>query len=143
MRPLGGYLKADAARTAALRNRFSPRAISGSSDSPGTAPMPLRENAAASPAELLAPFLELPGWGVVDLQYGNRAEDRAALKRLTGRDMLHEPSDDAMQDLDGWAAEIASVDVVVSIDNSVVHLAAGIAQTSPATAADRAGLALV
>jgi ADP-heptose:LPS heptosyltransferase len=31
-----------------------------------------------------------------------------------------------MQDLDGWAAEIASVDVVVSIDNSAVHLAAAL-----------------
>ncbi|HEX3064727.1 MAG TPA: glycosyltransferase family 9 protein, partial [Dongiaceae bacterium] len=65
-------------------------------------------------------------WGVVDLQYGNRAEDRAVLKRVTGRELLHEPGVDAMQDLDGWAAEIASVDVVVSIDNSAVHLAAAL-----------------
>jgi len=125
-RPLGGYLKADPARTAALRGPFlaaGHERLIGLSWHSANAAAGRRRSIAA---ELLAPFLNLAGWGVVDLQYGNRTEDRAVLKRLTGRDLLHEPAIDAMQDLDGWAAEIASVDVVVSIDNSAVHLAAAL-----------------
>lgn len=126
VRPLGGYLQADAKPTAELRSRFlaagHERLIGLSWHSANVAAGKRRSIA----AELLAPFLTLPGWGVVDLQYGDRAEDRAALNRAAGRDMLHEPAIDAMQDLDGWAAEIASVDVVVSIDNSAVHLAAAL-----------------
>ena len=126
VRPLGGYLKADAGRAGELRRRFlaagDQRLIGLSWHSTNPAAGKRRSIA----AELLAPFLKLPGWGVVDLQYGNRAEDRAALRRMSGRGMLHEPAIDAMQDIDAWAAEIASVDVVVSIDNSVVHLAAAL-----------------
>jgi tetratricopeptide (TPR) repeat protein len=126
VRPLGGYLRADTARTAQLRSRFlaaGHERLVGLSWHSANAAAGKRRSIAA---ELLAPFLNLPGWGVVDLQYGNRAEDRVVLKQVTGRDMLHEPAIDAMQDLDGWAAEIASVDVVVSIDNSAVHLAAAL-----------------
>ena len=78
------------------------------------------------PAAQLTPFLDLPGWGVVDLQYGNRHEDRMALERLAGREMIFDSTVDAMADLDSWAAQIASVDVVVSIDNTAVHLAAAL-----------------
>lgn len=124
--PLGGYLRVDSMRTAELRKRFvssgSRRLIGLSWHSANPAAGKRR----SIPAGQLAPFLKLPDWGAVDLQYGNRSGDRAALKQQTGRELLHDPTIDAMQDLDGWAAAIAAVDVVVSIDNSAVHLAAAL-----------------
>ncbi len=126
VRALGGYLKADGKRAAELRPKFigaGNRRLIGLSWHSTNAAAGRRRSI---PVEELAPFLDLPGWSVVDLQYGNRSGDRATLTRQTGRELLHEPGVDAMQDLDGWAAAIAAVDVVVSIDNSAVHLAAAL-----------------
>ena len=126
IKPLGGYLKADATRVAELRGRYLARGhqhLIGLSWHSANAAAGKRRSI---PAAELAPFLALPGWGVVDLQYGNRGEDRAALESLAGREMIFDPTVDAMADIDGWAAQIASVDVVVSIDNSAVHLAAAL-----------------
>jgi tetratricopeptide (TPR) repeat protein len=124
--PMGGYLKADATRVAELRRRYlakgHQRLIGLSWHSANAAAGKRR----SIPAAQLTPFLDPPGWGVVDLQYGNRHEDRMALERLAGREMIFDSTIDAMADLDGWAAQIASVDVVVSIDNTAVHLAAAL-----------------
>lgn len=126
VKPLGGYLKADSMRTAELRQRFlgagNRRLIGLSWHSTN----PAAGRRRSIPAGQLVPFLDLSGWGVVDLQYGNRSDDRTTLKHQTGRELLHDATIDAMQDLDGWAAAIAAVDVVVSIDNSAVHLAAAL-----------------
>jgi tetratricopeptide (TPR) repeat protein len=124
--PLGGYLKADGACVAELRRRYLAKGhqrLIGLSWHSANASAGKRRSI---PAAQLTPFLDLPGWGVVDLQYGNRHEDRSLLERLVGREMIFDSTIDAMTDLDGWAAQIASVDVVVSIDNTAVHLAAAL-----------------
>ncbi len=125
IRPLGGYLRADPARTAAQRARhgLSGQRVAGLSWHSANRLAGARRSI---PVRQLAPLLDVPGWRFVDLQYGNRQQDRAELARTSSHGLIHDPAIDAMADLDGWAAEIAAVDVVVSIDNSAVHLAAAL-----------------
>jgi len=55
----------------------------------------------------------------VSLQYGASVAEVAAV----APGVLHFPEVDALQDLDEFAALIAALDTVVSVDNSTVHLA--------------------
>jgi ADP-heptose:LPS heptosyltransferase len=71
-----------------------------------------------------APLLATPGVAFVNLQYGPARSDarRAAAP-------VHDWADaDPVRDLDDFAAQIAALDLVVSIDNSTVHMAGAIGQ---------------
>jgi tetratricopeptide (TPR) repeat protein len=126
IRRLGGYLSADVKLTAELRRRY--RGADGErllglawhSTNPSVG------HRRSIPSTSLAPFLNLPGWRSIDLQYGDRRADRAELAEAAGCELFHDHAIDAMRDVDGWAAQIAAMDVVVTIDNSVVHLAAAL-----------------
>lgn len=74
----------------------------------------------------LAAFLRLPGLRFVDLQYGNRADDRAALKKATGVEVIADPTIDQMKDLDAFAAQVAAMDAVISTSNTTAHMAAAL-----------------
>jgi tetratricopeptide (TPR) repeat protein len=74
---------------------------------------------------LLAPLLSLPSIRWVSLQYGDhdklQAEaDAACAPILIDRDV------DQFADIDGFAAQVAAMDLVVTIDNSTAHLAAAL-----------------
>lgn len=73
-----------------------------------------------------APFLTLPGLRFVDLQYGNRAADRDALKQAHGVEVIADPAIDQLRDLDAFAAQVAAMDVVVSTSNTTAHMAAAL-----------------
>jgi tetratricopeptide (TPR) repeat protein len=73
-----------------------------------------------------APFLTLPGLRFVDLQYGDRAADRAALKQVHKVDLIADPNIDQMKDLDAFAAQVAAMDMVVSTSNTTAHMAAAL-----------------
>ncbi|HEX6956804.1 MAG TPA: tetratricopeptide repeat protein [Ferrovibrio sp.] len=73
-----------------------------------------------------APFLSLPGLCFVDLQYGNREADRAALKAATGVDVIYDPAIDQMADLDAFAAQVAAMDMVITTSNTTAHMAAAL-----------------
>ncbi|HLT76789.1 MAG TPA: tetratricopeptide repeat-containing glycosyltransferase family protein [Ferrovibrio sp.] len=116
-------LRADPQRTAMLRQRYLAGhdgplvGIAWHSGNP--------KLGAPKSAQLtdFAPFLTLPGIRFVDLQYGNRAEDRAALKAACGADILHDPGIDQLKDLDGFAAQVAAMDMVISTSNTTAHMA--------------------
>lgn len=59
---------------------------------------------------------------MVNLQYGDVVED-VARARAAGFDVVVDSAVDTWADIDGLAALIAATDLVVSIDNSTVHLA--------------------
>jgi len=59
---------------------------------------------------------------LVNLQYGAVDDDLADVRR-TGHEIAVDPNIDTWADIDGLAALIAAMDLVVSIDNSTVHLA--------------------
>jgi tetratricopeptide (TPR) repeat protein len=73
-----------------------------------------------------APFLTLPGLRFVDLQYGDRAADRAALKQVHNVDLIADRDIDQMKDLDAFAAQVAAMDMVVSTSNTTAHMAAAL-----------------
>ncbi len=59
----------------------------------------------------------------VSLQYGDVADQIADLKAKKGVEIVCVPEVDNFQDLDGFAALVDACDVVLTIDNTTVHLA--------------------
>jgi hypothetical protein len=59
----------------------------------------------------------------VNLQYGDVSEEIAELKASKGIDVISFSDVDNYHDIDGFAALVDACDVVVSIDNTTVHLA--------------------
>ncbi|XWZ94594.1 tetratricopeptide repeat protein (plasmid) [Azospirillum sp. B2RO_4] len=111
------FLKADPGRVAELRQRLGDgrRLIGVSWSSRNAAVGHLR----SIPLARLAKALERPGVTLVSLQYGDVAAEAAAAG-------VTDPGLDAWGDIDGLAALIAAMDLVVSVDNSTVHLAGGL-----------------
>ena len=59
----------------------------------------------------------------VSLQYGDIASDLEILQKLAGGRMIRDASIDQLVDLDGFAAQIAALDAVVSISNTTIDVA--------------------
>jgi Flp pilus assembly protein TadD len=118
-----GYLQADRSRVATLRARYAgdgSRQIVGISWMSGA-----RRHADAKSIDLTswAPLLRLPGVTFVSLQYGNDGEQVAAAARTLGVDLLDDREVDQLRDLEGFAAQVAAMDHVVTISNTTAHLA--------------------
>lgn len=118
-------VRADMARAEGLRTAYSPDGlpligVAWHSASP--------KLGGAKSARLtdLTPILALPGLRFVDLQYGNRAADREALRAATGTNLLADPNIDQMADLDAFAAQVAAMDLVISTSNTTAHMAAAL-----------------
>lgn len=115
------FLRADPSRVAELRRRLEDgrgdgrRLIGVSWSSKNAAVGHLR----SIPLARLAHALERPGVRLVSLQYGDVAAEAAAAG-------VTDPGLDAWGDIDGLAALISAMDLVVSVDNSTVHLAGGL-----------------
>src|SRR5690606_13631357 len=75
------------------------------------------------PLARLAGLLARPGVRLVDLQYGDTAAERAALECAQGIALLHDDEVDPRADLAAFAEQVAGCDLVVSIDNTTVHVA--------------------
>jgi len=116
----GAYLKPDPERREVLKQRYgSGRLRVGIAWHTSAANAGLRRRLALS---ALLPLLRLPGAQFVDLQYGDHAAEIAALA-ASGGELLHDPAIDPWADLDGFAAQIAALDLVITIDNSTAHMA--------------------
>lgn len=118
------YLQADPERTACLRERYRALArpgqkvigLSWRSGNPSIG----REK--SLPLPILAPVLQTLDAQWVSLQYGDTVADRRWLA-AAGVSLHHDPEIDGMQDLDGFAAQVASLDAVVSVSNTAAHMA--------------------
>ena len=113
------YLAADPHRVAALRARhgdarlrvgLSWRSVASESRSLGLEQL----------ATALAPGLAAAGGRLISLQYGIDDQER----RFAG--LFHETSIDPSSDLDGFAALVAAMDLVITIDNTTAHIAGGL-----------------
>jgi len=68
-------------------------------------------------------LLSMPDCRFVNLQYGDCREELATIGRSHGV-MIHDWSDtDPLRNLDDFAAQIAALDLVISVDNATVHMA--------------------
>ena len=103
-----GYLRADPARWAALLapGRRVGLAWAGN-------PLHSNDRRRSMPAALLAPVLATPGCAFVSLQVGARAGELAGLFDPTDR----------LRDWADTAALVASLDLVITVDTAVAHLA--------------------
>ncbi len=69
------------------------------------------------------PILEVPGVQFVSLQYGDCVAELEQAREQLSTQIKHLPDLDPVADLDRFAALIAALDLVISVDNSTVHLA--------------------
>lgn len=118
-----GYLTADPERTAVCRERY---AALGSGLKVGIAwrggDKRFRVDRSID-LEQWRDLLTTPGIQFVNLQYGERRADLDHMRAAFGVDVFDDPDIDQMQSLDDFAAQIAALDLVVSIDNTTVHMA--------------------
>jgi hypothetical protein len=70
-----------------------------------------------------APLLRWPSANFLSLQYGDIASDLEILQELAGGRILCDDRIDQLVDLDGFAAQVAALDAVVSISNTTVDMA--------------------
>jgi tetratricopeptide (TPR) repeat protein len=70
-----------------------------------------------------SPLLTLPGARFVNLQYGDSSRERAAIDASSLGPIHHFEDVDPLHDLDGYAALVAALDLVISVGNATVHLA--------------------
>ena len=80
------------------------------------------------PLSLWESIFQVPGVRFVNLQYGPAAADAVEARRRFGVPLDDGTDCDPLQNLDDFAAKIAALDLVISVDNSTAHLAAAIGQ---------------
>lgn len=120
------YLKADATRAASLRARYAGAGtgpligVSWNSGNPRVG-----RSKSVSLAEM-APLLDHPAARYVSLQYGPAAADAGSLQAAGGPAVYHDADIDPLRDIDAQAAQIAAMDLVVTVSTAAAHLAAGL-----------------
>lgn len=72
------------------------------------------------------PLLEQQDCQFINLQYGEVGPDLARVRDTLGVEVHQDPEIDPMQDLDGLAAQMAALDLVITGSNSTAHIAAAI-----------------
>jgi hypothetical protein len=70
-----------------------------------------------------APLLAWPAATFVSLQYGDIKRDLDLLRELAPDRTIYDSAIDQLTDLDGFAAQIAAIDAVVSISNTTIDMA--------------------
>lgn len=124
-----GYIATDPARVARMRDRYTGgrngvRVIGLSWRS-----VKVKKNASfEAPLDRWRPVFEAGDAIFVSLQYGDVRDDVEQVRQQFGVDLIVDPEVDAYQDVDALAAQLAATDEVVSIANSTVALAHGLAK---------------
>jgi tetratricopeptide (TPR) repeat protein len=72
------------------------------------------------------PLFDLEDCAFISLQYGDIAGDLEELKKQVGDKVYWDRDVNAMGDMDPFAAQVAAMDLVISVDNSTVHFAGGL-----------------
>ncbi|HET6328705.1 MAG TPA: tetratricopeptide repeat protein [Planctomycetaceae bacterium] len=72
---------------------------------------------------LWRPVFAVPGVKFVNLQYGTTATELEQAGTLLGAPLHHWSDVDPLRDLDAFAAQVAELDLVISVDNATVHMA--------------------
>ena len=122
------YVKADASRVQALRALLSPEGQTLCGISWRSKNIKKGKDRSVPLTDLLR-ALASQGVRLVNLQYGDVAEELKQAQAESGIEVLQCAQVDNQHDLEGLAALIQACDVVVSADNSTVHLAGALGQT--------------
>lgn len=122
--PHRAFLAPDTEAAAGLRKKYKAAA-------PGTllvglswhSTNPLMETAKSIPLQDWTPLLRTPGVTFVNLQYGPDRPALDVLARDAGFSAITDPAVDPGDDMDAAAAQIAAMDLVISVSNTAVHIA--------------------
>jgi hypothetical protein len=117
-----GYLRADPAKVAKWAEslkRLGPGPKIGISWRGGTATT--RRTLRSIPLKEWIPVLRCPGLHFISLQYGDCGAEIEQLRSTTGASFTHWES--AIEDYDETAALVSALDLVISVQTAVVHLA--------------------
>ena len=87
----------------------------------GSRPDEIRTRSAT--LEQWAALFAVPGVHFINLQYGDCREELKKTEEHCGVKILDWEGGDPLKDLDGFAAKVAALDFVVSVDNPTVHMA--------------------
>ena len=127
------YLKADPGRSAALRNKYGggrhhSLLVGLAWRSANVVDGIKIEDAAQKTLGLnqWGAILNVPGVTFVNLQYGDNREAIAAARSEFGVYIIDDGEVDALSDLDGFAAQVAAMDLVISSSNTAAHMAGGL-----------------
>ena len=123
------YLRADAARAQALRDRIGVAGHVPGRQLCGLSWVSRNETIGADKSLHLADLgalLARPDMAFVDLQYGDTRAEQEALRAETGLGLIAVPEVDNFNDLDGLAALITACDRVITVSNTTAHLAAAL-----------------
>jgi tetratricopeptide (TPR) repeat protein len=117
-KPLGRYLRPDPGCTADCRRIYS---------SLGTGPVVGVSWASKPPKGValhdLLPTLGLPNLTLVNLQYGDHEDEVRRFEIDTGLIVHTDPAIDPLKDVDGFTAQVAAMDAVVTIQNTTLYTA--------------------
>jgi len=123
----GAFLKADEGERAALRSRYQDgepaRKLIGIAWHSAN---PTAEAQKSITLEEWAPILKTPGVTFVNLQYGDHAGEARAAEAAFGCKIITDKTINPLKDIDGFAAQVAAMDHVVSVSNTTVHVAGGL-----------------
>jgi tetratricopeptide (TPR) repeat protein/SAM-dependent methyltransferase len=72
---------------------------------------------------LWRPVFAVPGVKFVNLQYGSTPAELEEAASVLGSPLHHWSDVDPLKDLDAFAAQMAELDLVISVDNATVHMA--------------------
>jgi tetratricopeptide (TPR) repeat protein len=124
------YLKADPARRAEFRARYADQNYAEGGKLLVGLSWASRNRSAGRYKSLaladMAPLLREADTSFISLQYGASVEDIEALRRDTGLAVRHDPAVDPLVDIDAQAAQIAALDLVVTVSTAAAHLAAAL-----------------
>lgn len=121
------YLKPDSERVAEWRSRFARLGSAlkvGISWRGGKDAETQRQR--SIPIEHWQPLVQVPGVRFINLQHGPATAEAASFRERFGIALDAGTDCDPLVELDDFAAKLAALDLVISVDNSTVHLAGAI-----------------
>ncbi len=122
--PQNAYLRADPALVETLRARYrtpsTPERLVGIS---WRSKSPEAEAEKSIPLVHWKAVLQTPGVKFINLQYGNSAEEATQAAAAFGVQIATDPRVNSAGDLDVFAAQVAAMDLTISVSNTTVHVA--------------------
>ncbi len=121
--PVGGFLKADPEKRAAMLSRY--REMAAGRKIVGISWLSRNEKfGQLKSTDLIdwAPILKAPGVFFVNLQYGDCREALAKVRDQLGVEIYQDADVDPMGDLDDFFTQVSVMDLVISTSNTTVHV---------------------
>lgn len=123
-----GYLAPDQGRMQALRRRYLRGAVGPLVGISWRSVKPKRERSFDAPLAAWDAVLRMSGLRFVSLQYGDVGSEVKAAAMRSGAEIVYDETVDGRRDIEGFVAQVAAVDLVVSIANVAVSAAHAVAR---------------